>query len=103
MSREEEEGGRFQGVASSITLFEDALATGTFELIDDPAAAYRLSGNVFQKWNSRPQLHVVFNSIPQNKALENEVLYIFNATEKFQAVQLPNNSAYDLNDLLLTA
>ena len=71
------------------SLFSNALSTGTFELVDDTDviattnAGRNLSQDVFQKWSSRPQLNVIFTSIPQNDLLENEVLYIFNATSKF--------------------
>jgi len=71
------------------SLFIDDLALGTFELIDDPAvASITVAGKAFcekvlQKWSSRPQLNVVFTSIPANKALENELLYIFNSYKRF--------------------
>lgn len=71
------------------SLFGDAGSAGTFELVDDPAvmaassAAFLLSQDVLQKWNSRPQLNVVFNSLPKDAGLENEVLYAFNASPKF--------------------
>lgn len=71
------------------TIFRDALALGTFELIDDPsvmastAAARNLAERVFNNWSLRPQLNVIFNSSPKNRALENEVLYVFNRSAKF--------------------
>ena len=71
------------------SLFADALSTGTFELADDPAvmaatsAGTDLCEKVILKWRGSPQLNVVFNSVPKDKALENELLYIFNLSAKF--------------------
>jgi hypothetical protein len=71
------------------SLFADALATGTFELVDDPAvmaataAGFALRDQVLERWSSKPQLSAAFTSTPANKALENELLYVFNASGKF--------------------
>jgi tetratricopeptide (TPR) repeat protein len=71
------------------SLFADALAAGTFELADDPtvmastAAAMDLADKVIKNWTAMPQLNVIFTSSPDNKALENEVLYVFNLSPKF--------------------
>ena len=71
------------------TLFADALATGTFELVDDPAvmastsAGYRFCREIIANWSACPQLNVVFTSLPNNKALEHELLYVFNLSAKF--------------------
>ncbi|MBT4502083.1 MAG: AAA family ATPase [Gemmatimonadetes bacterium] len=70
------------------TLFSDAAAAGTFEMIDDPdiiaatTAAAKLSEAILDRWSSQPQFDIVLNSIPRNPALENEVLYAFSALPK---------------------
>ena len=71
------------------SLFSDPLATGTYELVDDPAvmastaAGSALALDVIGAWSSRPQLDVVFMSVPGDPALENELRYIFNTSSKF--------------------
>ncbi len=71
------------------SLFADATAAGTFELIDDPpvvavtSSGEKLLRNVLEKWSLKPQLNVVFNSVPPNRALESELLYIFNSSPNF--------------------
>ncbi len=73
----------------TVTLFSDAMATGTFKLVDDPsvtaatAASLKLASTFSRYLRSRPQLDVVFNSVPMATALENEALYIFNNSDKF--------------------
>ena len=71
------------------SLFLDPSATGNYELVDDPdvvavtSAAAQLQAQLLDRWGGRPQLHVVINSMPQNSALENEVLFIFQNSAKF--------------------
>lgn len=71
------------------TIFYDAAAYGTYEFIDDPDViavsngAQHLFDNMLSYLKFAPQFGVIFNSIPQNAALENEVRYIFNQNPKF--------------------
>ena len=71
------------------SLFADPTSTSTFELIDDPeviavtSAAENLMSTIVSELKTAPQLVVSFSSIPQSRALENEVLYIFNTSGKF--------------------
>jgi len=71
------------------SLLADALATGTFEMIDDPAviaatgAASLLAERILMLWKARPQLNVMFTSTPADRALENEVLYVFNRNPRY--------------------
>ncbi|MHC5056769.1 MAG: ATP-binding protein [Planctomycetota bacterium] len=71
------------------SLFADAAATGTFELIHDPNSIAVSSANtdlcesILQEWKSQPQFDVVFTSVPRDEALENEARYIFNGSPKF--------------------
>jgi len=84
------------------SIFSDALALGTFEVVDDPvvmaatSAGQSLASDVIATWSSRPQLNVIVNSdtaegvqnkIP-NTLLEHEILYIFSSLPKF----FPHNS-----------
>ena len=72
------------------SLFADAQATRTFELIDEPdvvavtSAGEELARGVFDRWSSRPQLAVVFRSEPPSRPLENELRYIFNSLPKYR-------------------
>ena len=67
------------------TLFEDDRATGVFELLDDPdivavtgAAAKLLELSSPGLERESRQARVVISSSPENRALENEVRYLFN-------------------------
>ncbi len=70
------------------SLFVDAFANKSYELVDDPAvtaataAGMELSDKVLARWTAKPQLDVVVNSIPENGGLESELLYIFEANPK---------------------
>jgi tetratricopeptide (TPR) repeat protein len=71
------------------TLFSDPLATRTFELVDNPdvmastAAGYKLCHQVLKSLSGRTQFHILFNSIPRNIELENEMVNIFNKASGF--------------------
>ena len=71
------------------SLFQDAKANLTYELVDDndviatTSAGETLVEQVIDKWGRIPQMDVVFSSTPHNPALENELLYIFNNSPKF--------------------
>ena len=71
------------------TIFGDAGAYGTFEFIDDPDVIAVCNGaeKVVETLNRSlkysPQYGVVINSNPPNRALENEVRYIFNLDPRF--------------------
>ena len=71
------------------TIFANPRAAGTYELIDEPQviavtnAASILSEQAAEKLKSELQFDVIFNSVPLNIALENEVLYIFNLSPRF--------------------
>lgn len=73
----------------SSSIFTDAEAFGTFEFIDDPDVIAVCNGaeKVVETLNRTlkysPQYGVLINSIPPNKALENEVRYIFNLDSRF--------------------
>ena len=71
------------------SVFSDPVATGTYELVDDPlvmaatSAMASMSEEITGKWGREPQLDVVFTSVPNNSELENEALYIFNQSSKY--------------------
>jgi Cdc6-like AAA superfamily ATPase len=71
------------------SIFNDPLATGTYELVDDPMviastqAMKNMALEIVGKWGREPQLDMVFTSIPNNSDLENEALYIFNTSTKY--------------------
>ncbi len=71
------------------TIFSDAGAFGTFELIDDPDIIVVCNGveklveTLNRSLKYSPQYGVVINSNPPNQALENEVRYIFNLDDRF--------------------
>jgi len=71
------------------TIFSDAGAAGSFEFVDDPDviavsnSAEALLENMQEYLKLAPQFGLVFNSNPQNIALENEIRYIFNSHDKF--------------------
>lgn len=71
------------------TIFSDAGAAGSFEFVDDPdviavsKSAEALLENMQEYLKLAPQFGLVFNSKPQNTALENEIRYIFNSHDKF--------------------
>ncbi len=71
------------------TIFGDAGAYGTYEFIDDPDVIAVCNGaeKVVETLNRglkySPQYGVVINSNPPNRALENEVRYIFNLDPRF--------------------
>jgi DNA polymerase III delta prime subunit len=67
----------------------DSTITGTFEMVDDPdviaatTAAESLAQRVADDAKTTPQMDVVFLSAPPSRALENELLYVFNASSKY--------------------
>jgi len=71
------------------SIFKDAAAYGTFELVDDPDVIAVCNGaeKVVETLNRglkySPQYGVIINSNPPNQALENEVRYIFNLDPRF--------------------
>lgn len=71
------------------SLFIDPLATGTFELLDDPdiiastSAVGSLVNQVLSRWIDIPQLDVICTSTPYNISWVNEALYIFNISSGF--------------------
>ncbi len=71
------------------TLFIDPLTAGTFELVDNPnvmastAAGYKLCHKVLKSLSGKTQFHILFNSIPRNIELENEMVDIFNKASGF--------------------
>jgi len=79
------------------SIFMDALAYRTYELVDDPAvmaasaAALKLVDGVLSRQTKKLQFDVFFTSTPQNIALENEVLYVFNLDKGFYV-----HNKYDL-------
>jgi len=71
------------------SLFSNALSMKTYEFVDDPdvtastVAATSFVFSVLEEWSKMGQIDVVFSSYPVNRALENEVLYVFNTSAKF--------------------
>jgi hypothetical protein len=71
------------------SFFVHSQAASTFEMMRDPQekavslAGEALRDEVVERWAARPQLDVVITSIPPNKALENNLSFIFSSSSRF--------------------
>jgi len=71
------------------TLFYDPSANESYELYDDPdviavtTGLKRMIDGPFQSWRINPQLPVIVTSTPRNINLEQELVYLLNASPLF--------------------